>query len=93
MSDSAALGAAIRAAVLWHHGEAKPAEMAALSRNLAGGYHGAPILACDDDINVYQGDAGLLNVYEACERIDFGGFSAFEQRHRLFLEQYLSSRR
>ncbi len=86
--DSAAMGAAVRAAGSWLYEQGKSVELTKLSRDLAGANRSAVITATREDTAVYQGDNGLLKVYEACERHYFGEFSEFEQIHQNFLAKY-----
>lgn len=86
--DSAALGAAVRAAGYWLYKQGESVDLTKLSRDLAGAAQSAVITAIREDTAVYQGDNGLLKVYEACERRYFGEFLEFEQRHQHFLEKY-----
>jgi xylulokinase len=87
--DSAALGAAVRAAGYWRCKQGESADLIKLSRDLSRATRSTGITANREDTAVYQGDRGLLKVYEACERCFFNEFSEFEERHQYFMEKYV----
>jgi xylulokinase len=88
VQDSAALGAAIRAAVVWEKGYALTEKLAAFSRKFSSAAPSVSITADEEDINIYQGDAGLIKVYEACEKSITGDVLEFERQHWLFMHHH-----
>ena len=67
VSDSAALGAAVRAAVCVLGPSGQAPSLSELSRKLAGAGRSEIIEAPREATAVYQGEGGLIEVYAACE--------------------------
>ena len=69
VADSAALGAALRAAALC----SPQYSLMELARNLHERHRAEVIQASPEDTRIYQGEQGLLQVYRACQEHRLAG--------------------
>ena len=86
VKESAALGAAIRAAHAWLNQRDQPASWQELCSTVAPAGTARVIRPSADASRIYQGPNGLLSVYAACERSVLGQGHGPEDRLKAFRE-------
>ena len=67
VTGSAALGAAVRAAVCWMKADGQKTDFGTLVRDITGTAMSEAIEATPEETRVYQGEDGLIAAYAACE--------------------------